>query len=296
MCVASCRTSTSSRESPADSARELTDSATRPFCWESVIPFTILHKHQECQAFNQHTWYTTPATQGPYGCAAATDGEFNTDVDDLQIVWLGDSGQVMGYCLLQPMACIHTKYRLMISLGVAKAHLTMVAAYSSRNCCCDTLELVVSQVLAAAAQSAAPAEDAAAGRAQKLGSHKAVSSRDAVMSTPKGTRPRALHASTCRQQTNQLLTNLLLLPLWGHVIRTRPCEECRAEFKNMTHVSYCLLTRRIPRATSSLDCDSSQSRTWCHSCQHTQGTIRPILIVIVKDGQCFTLQAIPTWP
>lgn len=37
----------------------------------------------------------------------------------------------------------------------------------------------------------------AAAGPQKLASHRAVSSNDAVISTPKGTRPRALHASTC---------------------------------------------------------------------------------------------------
>lgn len=196
---------------------------------------------QSAHMSHLYTWYTTPATQEPYGYASDKDvGVSNRrpyadyiDLDDRQAIWLGDSGQVTGYCL--PQLGIGNRFHPHLippddSLGVTRAHLTIVAAYCNRNCCCDTPELVFSQSAAAARPvPGAAAEDAAAGRAQKLASHKAVSSRDAVMSTPKGTRPRALHASTCRQQTNQLLTNLLLLPLLGHAPRTPSCAACHAD-------------------------------------------------------------------
>lgn len=72
----------------------------------------------------------------------------------------------------------------------------MVAEYCRRICCWETLLAAAGPVPAAAAAAAAVAALAAAWP-QKAGSHRAVSSSDAVMSTPKGTRPRALHASTC---------------------------------------------------------------------------------------------------
>jgi hypothetical protein len=75
------------------------------------------------------------------------------------------------------------------------AYLTIVAEYCRRICCCERL-LAVKLAAPGTFAAAATAALAAAGL-QKVGSHSAVSTNDAVMSTPKGTRPRARHASTC---------------------------------------------------------------------------------------------------
>lgn len=67
----------------------------------------------------------------------------------------------------------------------------MAAAYCMRSCCCD------------AAAAACCCAAAAADELQKLASHSAVSRSKAVMSTPRGTRPRARQASTCARSSSR---------------------------------------------------------------------------------------------